>query len=214
MDCAPSLPLLFEAPLGHLFFFFPVAGCGSSASEQIINQESWALRSSQSQWEGPTAIAPTRVADTFFLNEMTWQMVLASKVLFQAAVDGVTMAQSKCLRDIYWRFLYQVPLILCINKRIGDAMDDIASESSGSEDIRYNKPEQPDRADQQWLNENSFHLHRTSQRHAGCPESTIIDLRSTTALAHQQEYVLKNTVHRHTSNMHAQILTCAVLMHS
>ena len=69
---------------------------------------------------------------------ISWELVAANKVLFQAGIEGADLCQSKCQQFSVWRFLYQTPLILCTNRWL---LNDEQSEHRG------------------WLEANSVYVH-------------------------------------------------------
>jgi hypothetical protein len=48
-------------------------------------------------------------------DEADWELIVRCKVLFQASCEGVHLRQSKCQQFSEWKFLYQVPMIICTN---------------------------------------------------------------------------------------------------
>jgi hypothetical protein len=58
-------------------------------------------------------------------------------MLFQSAVDGVQLMQSRCQQFARWRFLYQTAMIVCTNQWLAD-------------------DERTDHRD--WLRQNSVHV--------------------------------------------------------
>ena len=49
------------------------------------------------------------------LDEVTPEMVVANKAMFQCNAEGVNLQESRCQQFATWRFLYCVPLIVCTN---------------------------------------------------------------------------------------------------
>jgi len=117
--------------------------------------------------EGPSKLGKTQLAQSFFgtdrtlvvncqdvdepnlegyirslhkaivFDEANWVMVIKNKMLFQSAVDGVQLMQSRCQQFARWRFLYQTAMIVCTNQWLPD-------------------DERTDHRD--WLRQNSVHV--------------------------------------------------------
>jgi len=49
------------------------------------------------------------------LDEVTPEMVVKNKAMFQCNAEGVNLQESRCQQFSLWRFLYAVPLIVCTN---------------------------------------------------------------------------------------------------
>ena len=95
-------------------------------------------------------------------DEATPEMVVNNKVLFQATVDGAFLAQSRCLRDFYWRFTYGIAMIICTNKWIPSTAEEIGEDPEAEDDPdqeceRRRKRKKTDTQvenDRAWLNMN------------------------------------------------------------
>jgi hypothetical protein len=100
--------------------------------------------------EGPSKLGETQLAQSFFGTERTlvincqdvaepnlegyirgihkaivfdeanWELVIKNKMLFQSAVDGVQVMQSRCQQFARWKFLYQTAMIVCTNHWLAD----------------------------------------------------------------------------------------------
>ena len=76
------------------------------------------------------------------LDEVTPEMVVKNKAMFQCNAEGVNLQESRCQQFALWRFLYSVPLIVCTNSWDLDSMptDDRKWLNANSEVLRLTEP--------------------------------------------------------------------------